>query len=71
MIYSDKQYAISVDQLRKLRDALAARMPGFGFDTNTLLLGSGLAVVTGVVSGVVPGWRAARLPSVAALREVA
>lgn len=54
-----------------LRDALAARMPGFGFDTNTLLLGSGLAVVTGVVSGVVPGWRAARLPSVAALREVA
>lgn len=53
-----------------LADVLSSRMPGFGFDANTVLLGASLAVVTGLVSGIVPGVRAARLPSVTALREV-
>lgn len=50
--------------------SLASFLPGFGFDTNTLLLGAGIALAVGVVSGTVPGWRAARLTPVAALREV-
>lgn len=50
--------------------ATAAFIPGFGFDTNTLLLGAGIAVGIGLVSGLLPGWRAAKLTTVAALREV-
>ena len=50
--------------------AVSARMPGFAFDRSTLLLGAGLALGIGLVSGIVPGLRAARLTTVAALREV-
>ncbi|MBL8729829.1 MAG: ABC transporter permease [Planctomycetes bacterium] len=50
--------------------ATAAFIPGFGFDTNTLLLGAGIAVAIGLLSGLVPGWRAAKLTTVGALREV-
>jgi putative ABC transport system permease protein len=50
--------------------ATAAFIPGFGFDTNTLLLGAGIAVGIGLLSGLVPGWRAAKLTTVSALREV-
>lgn len=50
--------------------ALSARIPGFGFDRATLLLGAGIALAVGLVSGVVPGLRAARLTTVEALREV-
>ncbi|MBM3974383.1 MAG: ABC transporter permease [Planctomycetes bacterium] len=50
--------------------ATAAFLPGFGFDERTLLLGAGIAVVVGVVAGVLPGRRAARLTAIAALREV-
>jgi putative ABC transport system permease protein len=48
----------------------ASFLPGFGFDTNTLLLGGAIAVGVGLVSGIVPGLRAAKLTTVAALREV-
>ena len=54
-----------------LRDVLAQRMPGFAIDETTLVLGVGLAAVTGLVSGLVPGLRAARLSSVEAMREIA
>ncbi len=50
--------------------ATASFIPGFGFETNTLLLGAGLSIGVGLVSGIVPGLRAARLTTVQALREV-
>lgn len=49
----------------------ASFIPGFGFDRGTLLLGGAIALVVGVVAGIVPGIRAARLTTVEALREVA
>lgn len=52
------------------RAATAAFIPGFAFDANTLVLGGGIALGVGVVSGVIPGLRAARLTTVEALREV-
>ncbi len=48
----------------------ATFLPGFGFDRSTLLLGGGIALAVGLVSGIVPGLRAARLTTVQALREV-
>lgn len=51
--------------------ATAQFIPGFGFEQSTLLLGAAIALVVGAVSGIVPGWRAARLTTVQALREVA
>ena len=45
-------------------------LPGFDVTTNTLLLGSAVAVVLMVASGLVPAVRAARLPVVSALRQV-
>jgi putative ABC transport system permease protein len=51
--------------------ATAAFIPGFGFDRDTLLLGAGLALAVGAVSGIVPAMRAAKLTTVQALREVA
>lgn len=50
--------------------ATAAFLPGFGFDRATLLLGAGIALAVGLISGIVPGIRAARLTTVQALREV-
>lgn len=48
----------------------ATMMPGFALDRGTLLLGAGLAMITGLVSGLLPGFRAMRLTTVQALREV-
>ncbi len=50
--------------------ATAAFLPGFGFDQDTLWLGAGIALGTGLVAGILPGVRAARLTTIAALREV-
>lgn len=50
--------------------ATASMLPGFGFDTNSLLLGGAIALGVGVVSGVMPGLRAMKLTTVTALREV-
>lgn len=50
--------------------ATAQFLPGFGFDESTLWLGAGIALVVGTLSGLLPGWRAARLRPIAALREV-
>ena len=50
--------------------ATAAFLPGFGFDEDTLWLGAGIALGTGLIAGLLPGWRAARLTTIAALREV-
>lgn len=50
--------------------ATATFLPGFGFDERTLLLGAAIAVGVGLVAGVLPGRRAARLTAIAALREV-
>lgn len=49
---------------------LGAQLPGFEFDPTTLGLGAGLALLVGLVSGIVPGMRASRLTVIAALREV-
>jgi len=57
--------------LEKFFQVITAQfLPGFAFDRNTLLLGSAIALGVGLVSGLVPGWRAARLSPVEALREV-
>jgi putative ABC transport system permease protein len=45
-------------------------LPGFEVTTQTLLFGTGIALVLMVASGFVPAWRAARLPVVTALRSV-
>ncbi|MBL8755379.1 MAG: ABC transporter permease [Planctomycetes bacterium] len=50
--------------------ATGAFLPGFGFDEATLWLGAGIALGTGLVAGLLPGWRAARMNTIAALREV-
>lgn len=50
--------------------ATASFIPGFGFDGTTLWLGAGIALGTGLLSGLLPAWRAARLTTISALREV-
>ena len=45
-------------------------LPGFDVTMNTLLLGSAVALVLMIASGLVPAVRAARLPVVSALRQV-
>jgi len=45
-------------------------LPGFDVTTSTLTLGSAVALVLMIASGVVPAIRAARLPVIAALRHV-
>jgi putative ABC transport system permease protein len=45
-------------------------LPGFNVTTDTLVLGSVVALVLMVASGLVPAVRAARLPVVSALRQV-
>jgi putative ABC transport system permease protein len=45
-------------------------LPGFDVTMNTLLLGSGVAVLLMLASGLVPALRAARLPVIQALRQV-
>jgi putative ABC transport system permease protein len=53
-----------------MRVATAAFIPGFGFDRSTLYLGAGIAAGVGLLAGILPGVRAARLTTVEALREV-
>jgi putative ABC transport system permease protein len=48
----------------------AGFLPGFDVTLSTLALGSGIALVLMLASGIVPAVRAARLPVVAALRDV-
>ena len=45
-------------------------LPGFDVTPATLLLGGGIALALMLASGIVPAARAARLPVVAALRNV-
>ena len=53
-----------------LQAQVSQRLPGFEFDPGTLAFAVGLALCVGLVSGLVPGRRAAGLDVVAALREV-
>jgi putative ABC transport system permease protein len=50
--------------------ATASIIPGFAFAKETLWLGAGIALVIGLVAGLLPGLRAARLTTIQALREV-
>ncbi len=50
---------------------LDAWFPGFGVTWPTAALGVGLALAIGLLSGLIPALRAARLPVVQALRQVA
>ena len=45
-------------------------LPGFDVTTRTLVLGTGIALLLMLASGLVPALRAARLPVVQALRRV-
>ncbi len=49
----------------------ASFIPGFALERDTLLLGAGIAAVVGLVSGVLPGVRAARMNTTQALQEIA
>jgi putative ABC transport system permease protein len=60
--------AILIEQ--PMAAATASFIPGFGFDRTTLWLGAGIALGTGLFSGLLPAWRAARLTTITALREV-
>lgn len=53
------------------RNPLNAFFPGFGVAGETIVLGLGVAVLLGVVSGAVPALQSARLSVAAALRRVA
>ena len=53
-----------------LADGTAAFIPGFAIDRQTLSLGVGIALFVGVVSGILPGVRAARMTTTRALQEV-
>ncbi len=53
-----------------IKPVVETRMPGFAIDHWTLVLGAGLALVTGLLSGLVPAWLAARQSAVGAMREV-
>lgn len=55
---------------RGFQAATAAFLPNFAFDRDTLLLGMLLALGIGLIAGLLPGFRAARLSATAALREV-
>ena len=46
-------------------------LPGFDVTANTLVIGSSITIVLMLASGLVPAVRAARLPVVSALRQVA
>jgi putative ABC transport system permease protein len=48
----------------------AGFLPGFDVTVPTLALGAGIALLLMLASGIVPAVRAARLPVVAALRNV-
>ncbi len=48
----------------------AGFLPGFQVTSSTLLVGAGIALVLMLASGLVPAYRAARLPIVVALRRV-
>ncbi|MBI4513415.1 MAG: FtsX-like permease family protein, partial [Gemmatimonadetes bacterium] len=48
----------------------AGLLPGFHVRWDTVALGVTLAILLGVVSSVVPAWRAARLPVAQTLRRV-
>ena len=45
-------------------------LPGFDVAGSTLVAGAGIALALMLASGIVPAWRAARLPVVTALRSV-
>lgn len=49
---------------------LSSRLPGFEFAPATIGFGGGLALLVGLVSGIVPGRRASTLSAITALREV-
>jgi putative ABC transport system permease protein len=50
---------------------LDAFFPGFGVTWPTIALGLAIAVAIGLLAGLIPALRAARLPVVQALRQVA
>jgi len=55
---------------RTIAEGTAAFIPGFALDRDTLLFGVGVAVLVGLVSGVLPGLRAARMTTTRALQEI-
>ena len=61
---------LAVGLERVLRPALAQFFPGLFLRPEDLLLGLGLAVVTGLVVGIFPARRAMRLETALALRRL-
>lgn len=62
--------ALSAGLARVLASSLAAYFPGLFLRSEDLLLGLGLALVTGLIVGVFPARRAMRLPTAFALRRL-
>ncbi len=49
----------------------AGLLPGFEVKASTAILGMAIAIVLGLISGLVPAWQAARIPVARTLRRVA
>jgi ABC-type antimicrobial peptide transport system permease subunit len=46
---------------------MGAFFPGFAIQPSTVVLGLGIALGVGLVSGIVPAWRASRMRCIEAL----
>jgi len=62
--------AIALSTEETIAAVTATFIPGFALDQGTLLMGATIALMIGLVSGLLPGIRAARLTTTQAMQEI-
>jgi putative ABC transport system permease protein len=62
--------AVALGLEQTIAESTAAFIPGFALDGATLTFGAGVALAVGLVSGALPGLRAARMDATTALQEI-